>query len=52
MFKSKKINYLILSFIIFFSLPILEFLKDNFYEIGIILGKNLFILIFLIFGFF
>lgn len=50
MFKSKKINYLILSFIIF-SLPILEFLKDNFYEIGIILGKNLFILIFLIFGF-
>ena len=29
----------------------MEFLKDNFYEIGIILGKNLFILIFLIFGF-
>jgi hypothetical protein len=50
MFKSKKFNYLILSFIIF-SLPILEFLKDNFHEIGIILGKSFFILIFLIFIF-
>ena len=50
MFKSKKFNYLILSFIIF-SLPILEFLKDNFQEISIILGKSFFILIFFIFVF-
>ena len=50
MFKSKKFNYLILSFIIF-SLPILEFLNDNFQEINIILGKSFLILIFLIFSF-
>ena len=50
MFKSKKFNYLILSFIIF-SLPILEFLNDNFQEINIILGKSFLILIFLIFLF-
>ena len=50
MFKSKKFNYLILSFIIF-SLPILEFLNDNFLEINIIIGKSFLILIFLIFLF-
>ncbi len=50
MFKSKKFNYLILSFIIF-SLPIVEFLKDNFDEIDIVLGKSFFLLIFFIFLF-
>ena len=50
MFDLKKFNYLILSFIIF-SLPILEFLNDNFHEIGIIIGKSFFILIFFIFVF-
>ena len=50
MFKSKKFNYLTISFIIFL-LPILEFLNDNFQEINIILGKSFLILIFLIFSF-
>ena len=45
MFDSKKFNYLILSIVIF-SLPILEFLNYNFLEIGIIIGKSFFILIF------
>ncbi len=50
MLDSKKFNYIILSLIIF-SLPILEFLKDNLNEIGIIIGKSFFILIFFIFSF-
>ena len=50
MFKLKKFNYLILSFVIIL-LPILEFLRDNFNEIAIILGKSFFTLISFIFLF-